>query len=91
MKPQAKIVSACVWGLAEYFYILKNGDRFFTADEVRRLEEAGHTFLYMYSELRRNATDVSLWHIVPKFHQFQHIMLDACANKNNLRFFSLLQ
>ena len=47
----------------------------------------GTRFLYMYSELRRNATDVYLWHLVPKFHQFQHIILDSAADLNNPRFF----
>ena len=85
--PHAGVVAGCLWGMATYFDVLKSGGRFLTNDECHRLDEAGHAFLYLYSELTRASHD-ALWRITPKFHQFQHLVLDALEDKCNPRFFT---
>ena len=42
----------------------------------------------MYSELAKLATHANSWHIVPKFHQIQHILLDTLQDKANPIFFT---
>ena len=61
--------------------------RFLTQEQVKALDEAGHTFLYMFSELNRMTTDPHLWHHIPKLHQLHHIILDVIDDQNNPRFF----
>lgn len=86
---EARTVAAALWGLSHYFHVCKTSGRFFTPGQVQELDEAAHIFLHMYSELRRTAAAKGshMWHIVPKFHQFQHIVLDACLDSYNPRFF----
>ena len=81
-------MSTCMWGLAQYFHILSVGDRFFTQNEAKKLSEAGYTFLHMYSHLADLKLGSHLWHIVPKFHHFQHLLDDALTDLGNPRFFT---
>jgi hypothetical protein len=83
--PLAGVVAGSLWGMATYFDVLKSGGRSLTNDECHRLDEASHTFLYVYSELTRSSHD-ALWRIMPTFHQFQHLVLDALADKRNPRY-----
>ena len=88
-RDEARTVAGMLWALSQYFNICKTSDRFFTPQQVRDLDEAAHTFLHLYSELRRMSAerDTHMWQIVPKFHQFHHIVLDACEDSYNPRFF----
>eukprot|EP00959_Pyramimonas_sp_CCMP1952_P198920 4160600-Pyramimonas_sp.AAC.1 len=86
-KHEARIVSTCAWGLAQYFHVLKSSDRFFSEGQAADLDNAGHAFLHMYTELNRASADPTLWVHIPKMHQFQHLLLDALDDKNNPRFF----
>ena len=83
----AQLVAACMWGLADYFHMLKSHGRFFTEAQAERLSRSGHVFLYMYSELAK-VDEPNSWHIVPKFHQMQHLLLDVLQDKVNPRFFT---
>ena len=87
-RAEADCVAACLWGKSEYYGILRNGSRFFSAEEADRLFECGHVLLHTYAELRRKsiAAATCMWSIVPKFHQFQHILLDALTDLQNPRF-----
>jgi hypothetical protein len=85
---EAKLVDACLWGLASYFHLLKHGGRFFTDEEVSQFDAAGHTCLFMYFELAKRATDPGLWHFVPKHHQMHHLMLDALEDRANPNFWT---
>ena len=88
-KSEALVLANMLWGLASYFHICKSASRFFTDGEARQLDIAGHTFLYMYSELRRVAIreQTFLWPLAPKFHMFHHIVLDAMSDRVNPRYF----
>ncbi len=86
-KRQAGVLSSCLWGLAEYFHVIKSADRFFTDAELPRLYHASHTFLYMFSEMSRESDDLLMWSHIPKMHQFHHLILDALDDRNNPRFF----
>ena len=89
LKEEGYLMATCLWGLAQYLHLCKCAGRFFTDDECFKLDHASHTFLYMYSELRRLSEECQshMWNIVPKFHQFQHIILDIVADKSNPRCF----
>jgi hypothetical protein len=87
-KAEADLVSVCLWGLSTYFAVLKSGDRFLTQSEADLLGRAGLTLLLSYSELARLSGGAYLWHIVPKFHMFQHLYEDAQGDKYNPRFFT---
>ena len=78
----AQTVSAACWGLAEYFRILRAGDRYLSDSELERLEYASNAFLYMYTDLNQQSPE-GQWVITPKFHVFQHIVLDAMASTEN--------
>lgn len=82
---EALAVSVCNWALAEYFHLLRTGSRFFTDDEATRLNYAGHAFLQSYSSLSRPGS--TMWHLVPKFHAFHHIVLDSVSEKTNPRYY----
>ena len=86
-KEFAGLVASCVWGLAQYFHVLREGNRFFTDSEVTDLETATTTFLYSYSELARLSPDQHMWHHIPKLHQMHHILLDSRLDHNNPRFY----
>jgi len=88
-KETALITANMLWGLSRYFWICKNGGRFFTPVERNEIHESGHTFLFMYSELRRLSHEKGtfLWQFIPKFHQYHHLILDAVADGCNPRFF----
>jgi hypothetical protein len=88
LKAEAALVSSCVWGLATYFQVLRGGSRFLSTPETVQLEEAGTVFLNSYSELARINVGTPFWHIVPKFHQFHHLVLDAVEDKCNPHFFT---
>jgi len=79
-RQRISLAAVCLWGLAKYFHVLRSASRFLTSLEAVELDEAGHAFLTSYSILG--------WEVVPKFHQFQHIVLDAVADRSNPRFFT---
>ena len=88
LKHQADCVAACVWGLASFFSVLKSAGRFLNDSELESLELASNTFLNMYSEMTRASPDPAhLWHLTPKFHQFQHIVMDCVEDRENPCFF----
>ena len=79
-RQRVSMAAVCLWGLAKYFHVLRSASRFLTSSEAVELDEAGHAFLTSYTLLG--------WVVVPKFHQFQHIVLDAVADRSNPRFFT---
>lgn len=87
MKKEAELASTCAWAMAQYFHTLRTAGRWFDDRELEQINDAGHTFLHIYSELARQATSPGEWHIVPKFHQFHHLILDSMEDRNNPRFF----
>lgn len=76
-------------GLARYFHVCKSAGRFFTDPEKDAIYNSGHEFLYMYSELRLESLQqgTNLFHLVPKFHQYHHLILDAWEDGYNPRYF----
>ena len=88
-KPEALVVSNMFWGLSTYFWVCKKASRFFTDAEAEAVNHAGHTFLYMYSELRRTSISEAtyMWNITPKWHQFHHLILDSVSDRSNPRYF----
>ena len=73
---EAQTVSACTWGLAEYFDVLARSPRRLSQETCDRLYTGHIAFLEGYSEMNRICTASGLtahWHIVPKFHMLQHI------------------
>ena len=86
MRVCSKVVANCAWGLAEYFHIVNTAGRFFNAEEIERLDIGGNAFLLMYATLSENS-HWTLWHIIPKFHQFYHLLLDAIDDLANPAYF----
>jgi hypothetical protein len=87
-REEAQLLSACVWGLSTYFVVLRTSGRFFTEGEAQLLNRAGKTMLVAYSELgKHHGGGETLWHIVPKFHAFVHLIEDARCDLGNPRFF----
>jgi hypothetical protein len=83
MRQQVLKMATCNWGMATYCKIISVKRYFLTADELTLMHEAMDAFLYMYSELGRDQAGTEYWHITPKFHMFQHIVLDAMNDKVN--------
>ena len=88
-REEARIVAHMLWGLSKYFHTCKRAGRFFTLGERDTVHRAGHTFLHMYSELRWRSEERAscMWGIVPKFHQYHHLVLDCFEDGYNPRFF----
>ena len=84
-KLEAYTVANCIWGLGQYLHTCRNGGRFLTTEEADIVNHAGHVFLYMYGDLRRASIEkgTCMWQLVPKHHQFQHIVLDIQADRCN--------
>jgi hypothetical protein len=53
VKAESKLVSACAWGLATNFSVLKNGGRFLSQVEADLLGRAGKTVLLASSGLSK--------------------------------------
>lgn len=88
-RPTAQKVSLMFWAKAEFYHVMKTSDRFFNPEQLDKFLNAGTTFLYMWSDLRRDAlaSNEVAWSMVPKFHQLHHILIDAKTDSNNPRFF----
>eukprot|EP00959_Pyramimonas_sp_CCMP1952_P283621 5928737-Pyramimonas_sp.AAC.1 len=84
-KVEAQMVASMCWGLATYFHACKNATLFFTDEEKALVDKAGHTFLYMCSECRRVSIskNTCMFQLVPKFHQYHHIILDVMKDGLN--------
>lgn len=89
LKNEAVQVAGCTWGLAMYFHILKSAGPRLNDDEAHTLRLCSQTFLCLYSALARNThpQNVNCWHHVPKFHQYDHLVLDAIEERVNPRTF----
>ncbi len=88
-KSEALVVASMLHGLASYFYVCKQAGRFFAEQEADQVHSSGHQYLFMYSELRRRSIheNTNLWHLIPKHHQFQHLLLDCQLDRVNPRWF----
>ena len=84
-KERADYTAACVWGMAEYFYLTRLSVIRFNDDQKASMALAMDMFLFFYSCLAREAgaNQRYMWNIVPKFHAWQHICLDAISSGEN--------
>jgi hypothetical protein len=69
--------------MATYFKIISAKRYFLNVAECALMHDAMDAFLYMYSDLARDFAGTDYWHITPKFHMFQHIVLDCMFDKVN--------
>ena len=83
LQAECELISTCAWAKAEYYSILRRNDRFLSDSETKKLDVAGHTFLFCYSQLRYISylKGDYMWSIIPKFHQFHHLLLDTLTEK----------
>ena len=88
---KAEVAHSCVYGMAMFFFACRTQPRVF--DIVKRVEvhDWGKMFLYMYSEMHRFACDdnqgETLWHFIPKFHLFDHVLRDIKIDGENPAYF----
>jgi hypothetical protein len=85
-KDLADAMAVACWALSEYFSLLKLGGRLFTHEEATKLDHVGHAFMYSYAECMRLREDHRQFHMPPKIHQFNHIILDSVEERTNPRF-----
>ena len=76
-------LAGCLWGMNTYFGLLKLKKRQFSLNERAQADEAGHTFLYLYSDLARAdaCNGVFLWPHVPIFRPLP----ENCNNQGAFR------
>ena len=80
--PDSKRVAACTWGLMEYMHVVRHAGHFLTPEEQQRVKRGGGAFLHMYTAMHNgpSSSGSGVWCITPKFHMFQHILIDVCEN-----------
>lgn len=64
-----------LWGLCRYYSIIGNASRYLDENQLGQLQFAVGAALSCYMALATEAQQLGTkcWHIVPKFHMYEHI------------------
>lgn len=84
--PVSEAVATCVWGMATYYNITKRAGHFLEEDERKSLWSASRAFLENYTALHKIGIcpeKPNLFALLPKHHQFDHIIRDCLVDGVN--------
>ena len=75
--------------LHEFYNLLQNEGRFFSASALASVQRLGNSVPILYAHLAAEALDsgTKAWKLVPKFHLYQHLCLHQSASHGNPRFY----
>ena len=67
--------ASAAWALSGYYSMLGDNGRYLSDASLRQLQHYVHVFLTCYYALAAEAQGLGAhaWHVVPKFHMFEHI------------------
>ena len=79
--------AACAWGLEQYYTVINTSGRYLDVGQLAAIKYAVDTFLQSYYWLAAEAiaSRIPIWHFVPKFHMFAHLV-DTVAPQVNPAF-----
>ena len=84
-----RLRSVCIWGFAEFFYLIEREPRHLSDEGSARLIRAGNAFLQCYGALAADChqSGDALYYLIPKHHAVAHTLLDLEVERYNARFY----